>query len=139
MGMPAANQSGDMLFYGGGVRWTPLAGRHVSPFMQVMFGGEKVTHETDNIPLRTQLLNEWDDGEGTLAHYPKRSDWSVEVVKNGPSLGIGGGFDLVLTRAFAWRFVNVEYSHAWMGDVDMIQPQRSLRITTGAVLRIGTW
>jgi len=35
--------------------------------------------------------------------------------------------------------VNVEYSHAWMEDVDFIQPQNSLRITTGAVLRIGTW
>jgi hypothetical protein len=63
----------------------------------------------------------------------------VEVVKNGPALGLGGGFDVVLTRAFAWRMVNLEYSHAWMGNADMIQPQNTLRITTGAVLRIGTW
>jgi hypothetical protein len=35
--------------------------------------------------------------------------------------------------------VDCEYSHAWMGDADMIQPQDTLRITTGAVLRIGTW
>jgi hypothetical protein len=139
MNMPASNQSGDMLFYGGGLRWTPLAAHHVSPFMQVMFGGKKVTHETDDLALRTKLLDEWDDGEGTLPHYPKRSDWSVEVVRNGPALGVGGGFDLVLTRAFAWRFVNVEYTHAWMGNSDLIQPQSALRVTTGAVLRIGTW
>ena len=139
MHMPAANQSSDMLFYGGGLRWTPLAAHHVSPFTQVMFGGRKVTHETDDKPLRKQLLDEWNDGSGTLPHYPKRSDWSVEVVKNGPALSVGGGFDVVLTRAFAWRLVDVEYSHAWMGNVDMIQPQNALRVTTGAVLRIGTW
>jgi hypothetical protein len=85
------------------------------------------------------LLAEWNDGEGTLPHYPKRSDWSVEVSKNGPALGVGSGFDLVLTRAFAWRLLDVEYTHAWIGDVDMIQPQNAMRISTGAVLRIGTW
>jgi hypothetical protein len=139
MGMPAANQSGDMLFYGGGVRWTPLAAHRVSPYLQLMFGGRKVTHETDDIPLRKELLDEWKDGDGTLPHYPKRSDWSVEVSKNGPALGVGTGFDVVLTRAIAWRLVDVEYTHAWIGDVDMIQPQNALRVSTGAVLRIGTW
>jgi len=139
MGFPAANQSGDMLFYGGGVRWTPLAARKVSPYMQLMFGGRKVTREIDDLALRKQLLEEWDNGGGTLPHYPKRSDWSVEYANNGPSLGVGSGFDLVLTRAFAWRMVNVEYFHTWMGNVGSIQPQDSLRVTTGAVLRIGTW
>jgi hypothetical protein len=107
--------------------------------MQMMFGGKKVTHETDDLSLRTSLLAQWNDGQGTIPHYPKRSDWSVEVAKNGPSLGFGGGFDVVFARPFAWRLVNIEYSHAWMGDVAAIQPQDTLRITTGAVLRIGTW
>jgi hypothetical protein len=84
-------------------------------------------------------MDEWNDGSGTLPHYPMRSDWSVEVVRNGPAVGLGGGFDVVLTRAFAWRMVNLEYSHAWMDNADMIRPQNTLRITTGAVLRIGTW
>jgi hypothetical protein len=33
MNFPAYNQSGDSLFYGGGVRWTPLAAHRVSPYM----------------------------------------------------------------------------------------------------------
>lgn len=139
MHMPASNQSGDSLFYGAGLRWTPLAAHHISPYMQVMFGGRKVTYEVDDIPLRTQLLGEWNDGNGTIPHYPKRSDWSVEVANNGPALGVGGGFDVVLTRAFAWRLLDVERYHTWTGNVAMIQPQDSVRITTGAVLRIGTW
>jgi len=137
--MPAPNQSADSLFYGGGLRWTPLAAHKVSPFVQVMFGGEKVTYETDNTSLRTQLLAEWNDGSGTLPHYPKRSDWSVEVANNGPRLGFGGGFDVVFARPFAWRLLNVEYSHTWIGDLAMIHPQDAFSITTGAVLRIGTW
>ena len=139
MHMPASNQSGDELYYGGGLRWTPRASHFFSPFLQVKFGGKKVTHETDDLALRKKLLDEWNNGDGTLPHYPKRSDWSVEVANNGPALGVGGGFDVVLARPFAWRVLDLEYTHAWMGDVLMIQPQNALRVSTGAVLRIGTW
>jgi len=137
--MPASNQSGDSLFYGGGLRWTPRAAHRLSPFMQVIFGGTKVTHESDDLSLRKKLFAEWNNGDGTLPHYPKRSDWSVEIANNGPTLGIGAGFDVVVARPFAWRLLSLDYSHTWMGNVAMIQPQTALRISTGAVLRIGTW
>jgi len=52
MHMPASNQSGDELYYGGGLRWTPRASHFFSPFLQVKFGGKKVTHETDDLALR---------------------------------------------------------------------------------------
>ena len=137
--MPRSNQSGDSLFYGGGLRWTPRAAQKFSPYVEMLFGGRKVTFETDDEALRTKLMNEWNDGSGTLSHYPKRSDWSVEVANNGPSIAVGGGVDVVMTRAFAWRLVSVQYTHSWMGDVDMIRPQSGVRVTTQAVLRIGTW
>ena len=139
MNMPSSYQSGDSLFYGGGVRWTPRASHSVSPYLQFMFGGNKVTHETDNIPLRERLIAEWNDGAGSLPHYPVRSDWSVEVSKNGPALKLAGGFDYVVTRPFAWRLLDIEYAHTWVDDVVNIHPQNALRISTGAVLRIGTW
>jgi hypothetical protein len=139
MHMLEMNQSGDSLFYGGGARWTPHAAHRFSPFAQFMFGGRKVTHETDNALLHQQMLKDWNDGGGPLAHYPKRSDWSVEISNNGPSIMAGGGFDWVITRPFAWRVINVEYSHTWMSDVGTIHPQTGVRISTSAVLRIGTW
>jgi len=139
MHLPAANQSGDSLFYGGGLRWTPRAAHRFAPYMQMMFGGKKVTHETDDLELRKKLLKEWNDGNGTRPHYPMRSDWSVEVTHNGPALGVGGGVDVVFARPFAWRLLSVEYSHTWMGDVAMIHPQNTVRVSTAAVLRIGTW
>lgn len=139
MHMAAANQSGDSLFYGGGVRWTPRAAHNLSPYVELMFGGKKVTHETDDVDLREKLIADWNDGGGTLPHYPKRSDWSIEVVNNGPAIRVGGGFDVVWTRPFAWRLVDVSYSHAWINNSDMIRAQNAIRISTGAVLRIGTW
>ncbi len=98
-----------------------------------------MTHDISNTALRAKLLKEWNDGSGTLPHYPTRFDWSVEHQRNGFSLAAGSGVDWVVTRAFAWRLVNVEYTHTWIGDVDMIKAQDGIRVTTGAVLRIGTW
>jgi hypothetical protein len=89
--------------------------------------------------LRTKLLNKWNDGNGTLGHYPNRSDYFIENAQNGPSIAVGGGFDWVVTRPFAWRVLNVEYTHSWMNDVAQIHPQQGLKISTQAVVRIGTW
>ena len=139
MHMPQSNQSGDSLFYGGGARWTPRAAHRVSPYAEFLFGGKKVTHETDDLALRKKLLAAWNDGNGPLEHYPKRSDWSVEISNNGPSIVAGGGFDAVISRPFAWRVIALDYSHTWMSDAAMIHPQNGLRIFTSAVLRIGTW
>jgi hypothetical protein len=139
MGFSKYTQSGDSLFYGGGPRWTPMATHRWSPFAELLFGGRKVTCEVDNPELENKLLREWNDGSGTLPHYPKRSDWSTEVASNGPSLAAGGGVDVVITRSFAWRLVSIQYIHSWMGVVDNIHLDNGFRITTEAVLRLGTW
>ena len=139
MRLPEYNQSADSLFYGGGLRWTPRAARRFSPYAEFLFGGRKITQETDDAALQAKLMKEWSDGNGTLAHYPKRSDWSVEVAHNGPSIAVGGGVDAVMTRAFAWRLISMEYTRTWMGNVEMVHPQNGVRVTTQAVLRIGTW
>jgi hypothetical protein len=139
MHMPYNNYSADSLFYGGGLRWTPMADRKFSPYAQVLFGGRKVTFEIMDEALRAKLLKEWNDGNGTLPHYPKRSDYSFETSQNGPSIAVGGGFDVVITRPFAWRVLNLEYTHSWMNDVAMVRPQEGIKISTQAVVRIGTW
>jgi hypothetical protein len=139
MNMPHSYYSADSLFYGGGFRWTPMAASRFSPFAQLMFGGRKVTMEIMDVALREKLLNEWNDGSGALPHYPKRSDYSVEHAQNGPSIAVGGGFDVVVTRPFAWRVLDIEYTHSWMNDVAQIHPQHGLKISMQAVVRIGTW
>jgi hypothetical protein len=148
MHMPAYNISGDSLFYGGGLRWTPLAAHRLSPYAQVMFGGRKVTTEIDDAALKKKLVEEWNDGDGTLGHAPTRSDWSRETASNGPALRVGGGLDWVVTRPFAWRLLNLEYTHTWIENVNVppgvfngqtVRPQNGFIISTQAVVRIGTW
>jgi hypothetical protein len=139
MHQPAYNMSADSLSYSGGLRWTPRASHRFSPYAQVKFGGRKVTYEIDNEALKKQLLTEWNDGSGQLAHYPMRSDWSKEWAVNGPMLSGGGGLDVRITRPFAWRVINVEYNHTWIDNIAGIHPQNGLLIATEAVVRIGTW
>jgi hypothetical protein len=138
MGMPVYTQSADSLFYGGGVRWTPRASERWSPYAEVLVGGRKVTWESDDPALEKKLSDAWNDGNGTLPHYPKRSDWSEQIANNGVSIMTGFGMDRVVTRAFTWRF-GAHYTHSWMDDVQGIHPQNGFQITTEAVLRIGTW
>jgi len=89
--MPAANQSGDSLFYGGGLRWTPRAAHRFSPYLQIMFGGKKVIHETDDLAHERNCSR---NGMMVMAHgriNPKRTDWSAEVTSNDPHLVLVGG------------------------------------------------
>jgi len=131
-------QSGDSMMYQIGMRWTPRAARRVSPFLQMMAGGRRITHEIDDDAKRDALLKEWDEGAGPI-HYPKRDDWSVEHQQNGFALSAGGGVDLALGRAFAWRVGNLEYTRSWLGDVDQLHAENGLRVSSSLVLRIGTW
>jgi hypothetical protein len=131
-------QSGDSMLYQVGIRRTPRASRRVSPFLQMMVGGRRITHEIDDEAKRDALVKEWDEGAGPI-HYPKRNDWSVENQQNGLALSAGGGVDIALGRAFAWRVGNLEYTHSWLGDVDQIHAANGLRVSSSLVLKIGTW
>lgn len=133
------NESGDSELYSAGVRWAPRASRRISPFTQVLIGGRRITHEIDDPEKRQQLRDAWNDGSGTLPHYPKRSDWSTEHQENGFAMAMGGGVDFVVNRALAWRIGNLEYTHSWLSNVDQIHPSDGLRFNSGLILRIGTW
>jgi hypothetical protein len=132
-------QSADSEMYVIGARWAPLASHRLSPYSQVLVGGRRITHEIDDMEKKWTLLNEWKDGNGTLAHYPRRSDWSVEHMENGLVIEAGGGFDFLVNRALAWRVANLEYTHTWISRADQINPSQGIKFTSGLILRIGTW
>jgi len=133
------DESGDSEMYSTGTRWTPRASKRISPYVQVLAGGRRITHEIDDLAKRKELIDAWNDGSGTLPHYPKRSDWSVEHQENGFAVAVGGGVDLVVNRALAWRIGNLEYTHSWLPNVDQIHASEGVRFTSGLALRIGTW
>jgi len=131
------NQSGDSLVYAAGLRWTPRASRRLSPYTQLLLGGRKVTQEIMDHTLHDKLLKEWNDGQ--LPHFPKRSDYSIEYSANGFALLAGGGMDIKVHPALTVRVASLEYTHSFLPQVDRIDASNGLRVSTGIVLRIGTW
>jgi len=129
-------QSGDSTLFDAGPRWTPRAAHRFSPFAEVMFGARRLTHEIDT-GNRKELLDEW--GRGEIPHFPKRTAYSVEYQALGFAMTMGGGFDAVFGRAFAWRVLDIEYSHSWLPPVDPISASQGMQIRSGLVVRIGTW
>ena len=131
------SQSGDSVMFAAGPRWTPRATQRFSPFAEVMFGGRRITHAITSAGLREKLLTEW--GLGEFPRYPLHNDYEVEYQQFGFAMTMGGGFDAVIGRAFAWRVLDVQYSRSWMPAVEPINAQQGVQIRTGIVLRIGSW
>lgn len=131
------NESADSVTFSVGPRWTPLPTHRFSPFLQMLFGGRRVSYEIQNPELRETLKNEWN--EGLIAHDPKRSDYQVQYQALGFDLTMGGGFDAAFGHAFAWRVLDLNYSHSWLPDVHSINTSNGVRVTTGVVLRLGNW
>lgn len=138
MNMPL-NESADSEMVSVGARWTPRASRRVSPYAQVLVGYRRITHEIEDPEKKKKLLAAWNDGDGVLPHYPKRSDYSSEHQANGFAMAVGGGLDVVINRAFAWRVANLEYTRSWLTEVDQIHASEGVRFTSGFTLRVGTW
>ena len=138
MNMPT-NESGDSEMVSIGSRWSPRASKRFSPYVQALIGDRRITHEIDDPEKKRKLLAAWNDGDGALEHYPKRSDYSTEHQANGFAMAMGGGLDIVITRSLAWRLANLEYTRSWLANVDQIRASSTVRLTSGLTLRIGTW
>jgi hypothetical protein len=134
-----ANESADSVTFAAGPRWTPRAAHRFSPFVQILFGGRRLTYEVVYPALRDSMLKAWDDGKGSLAHYPKRSDYQAQYQALGFNMTMGGGFDASFGRAFAWRILDLSYSHSWLPEVHSIDASNGMQVRTGVVLRIGNW
>jgi hypothetical protein len=132
-------ESADSVTFAVGPRWTPRAAHRVSPFAQVLFGGQRITYEVRDPVKEKALLDAWDDGNGPLPHYPKRSAYEVEYQALGFNMTMGGGFDVAFGRAFAWRVVDIGYSHSWLPPVHGIDASQGVQVRSGLVLRIGSW
>ena len=133
-------QSGDSLTFGAGPRWTPHAAEHrLSPFAQVLFGGQRITYEIVDPVKENDLITAYTNGEPSVPHYPKRSDYSVQYQALGFNMTMGGGLDVAFGRPFVWRLLEVDYSHSWLPPVHGINASQGVQVRTGVVLRIGTW
>ncbi|MGE5646606.1 MAG: hypothetical protein ACM336_12525 [Acidobacteriota bacterium] len=124
------NTSGDSLTFQVGPRWSPLASRRWSPYAQVLVGGRKITQET-MLPDRRRELED--------SPPPVHADYVRDAESTGLSLGAGVGVDVTLNSALALQVAKLEYSRSWLGNVNGVSYSKDLHLTTGFVIRFGTW
>ena len=116
---PAKGLSGDSMTYMVGPRWTPVTEKW-QPHFQLLFGGEKISHERAD---KTQVSGE-----------PS----AVDDV-NGFSFGAGAGLSYKLNRALAVEVATLEYRRSLISPLNGFDYRSSFRFSTGLTLRVGTW
>jgi hypothetical protein len=130
------NLSGDSLQYMVGPRWTPAPSRRWSPYLQLLVGGNKITHE-QMFPEKKRLLET--RAAQTGSPPPLHDEYTKGDESNSFALAAGTGLDLKVNDALAVRLASVEYSRAYVAPHRGLNYSTRLQVTTGIVLRIGTW
>lgn len=130
------NASGDSLTYLIGSRWVPDGDSRWSPYAQVLVGGTKITVK-EILPEKKRSLQREAPAAGVAASL--HEDYTLSEEANGFAISAGAGLDLKLNRALAFRVASLEYSYARTSRLALMNFSNSLQVTTGVVLRIGTW
>jgi hypothetical protein len=130
------NLSGDSLNYLVGPRWTPTPAGRWSPYVQVLVGGNKITHE-QFLPEKKRSLETL--AAQTGAAPPMHDDYTLSDESNGFALQAGTGLDLKLSAALVLRLASVEYSRSYVTPNRGLNYGSGVQVTTGMVLRVGTW
>ncbi|MGB7554178.1 MAG: hypothetical protein WBM04_07380 [Candidatus Korobacteraceae bacterium] len=131
------NLSGDSLSYMIGPRWTPAAAGRWNAHAQFLVGGAKLTQEKIYPDEKLALFGPAGPKAGNLyaTHPMYTKDWET----NGFAVAAATGVDYKINNALALRVASLEYSHSWTQDLNGFNYQNGLQLTTGLVLRMGTW
>jgi hypothetical protein len=122
------NLSGDSLTYAVGPRWTNRVRGPWVAHLQFLVGGTKITEERMYTDLKKQL-----DKDAPHAAY------TDDTESNGLTVATGGGISFSLNRALTLRVADLSYRRAWTSPVWGRDYNNSLKLSSGLVLRMGTW
>jgi hypothetical protein len=130
------NLSGDSLSYMIGPRWTPSTAGRWNAHAQFLVGGTKLTQERLFPEEKATVIAAAPPADqGYPLHHLYTKDWDT----NGFAIAAGTGVDYKINNALAFRVASLEYSHSWTQDLNGMNYQNGLQVTTGLVLRMGTW
>jgi hypothetical protein len=132
------NLSGDSLTYLIGPRWTATPLKRWEPYAQILVGGRSLTHEEINPAKKTQL-EATAAQEGRPLSFPDHYLYTRQSEITGFAVSASAGVDVKLTSAIAIRVADVGYMHSWHSSLDGINYSNTLQITSGLILRFGTW
>jgi hypothetical protein len=131
------NWHGDSLTFATGPQWTSQAAGRWSPHVHMRVGGHKVTEQQgDAAPADGAASSPQRDADSNPS---PRQQPDRQYETTGFSLSIGGGMDIKLNRALSLQLANLEYVHSWLGNLNDINLNKGFRVSTGLVLRVGTW
>ena len=128
-----ANLSGDALMFAAGPRFSYRNSTRWTPWMNVLLGGEKLTQEAFYPAEKAIVEATAPPGASPFALH---SLYTQDYSRAGFALSMGGGVDWAMNRVVAFRVGNLEYSHAWLHDLNGESYSNGLRLTTGVILRI---
>ena len=130
------NWSGDSLTFAVGPQWIVHTAGRWSPHAHFRVGVQKITEELINPELEKAVLSNVPPGADKHKYHDLYTKhWET----TGFSMAVGGGLDVALNRALALRVANLDYTRSWLGDLNGRNFDHGLRLSTGLVLRIGTW
>jgi hypothetical protein len=75
----------------------------------------------------------------TGAAPPAHDDYTLADESNGFALQAGTGLDLKLSAALVFRVASLEYSRTYVSPNRGLNYGNGVQVTTGMVLRVGTW
>lgn len=130
------NWSGDSLTFTTGPEWIRHSESRWTPHTHLRFGGQKITLLHTDPQKRSFIENSLPPNTKLNQYYTL---YTQTYESTAMSLSVGAGVDYRLHPGFALRLVNLDYVHSWLSPVVGRDFNGGLRLTSGVVLRIGTW
>ena len=132
------NLSGDALIYQVGPRWTPSPTGKWSPYAHLLVGGVKITHE-QLYPEKKVAAEEANKKLDPALDYTLHDQYTRREEASGVAISAGTGLDYKWNEALAFRVASIEYMRSSVGTLGGLSYANGLQVTTGIVLRLGTW
>jgi hypothetical protein len=98
----------------------------------------KVTHE-QFYPDKKLALEELNKGLDPMLGYTLHDQYTRHEEASGVAISAGTGVDYKLNEALAIRVASIEYLRSSVERVGGMSYGSGLQVTTGMVLRLGTW
>jgi hypothetical protein len=129
------NFSGDSLTYMVGPRYRTRDFGRWSANLEFLIGGNKLTEEQ----MFPQIKAAVEAAQGPQLLPTAHSLYTEEAATNRVAVSSGGGVNYKLNGALMIRVAELSYQHFWTGSLNGRSYPSSVKVSSGLVLRIGTW
>jgi hypothetical protein len=121
-----------------GPRWSATPNGRWNPYIQLLAGGRTLTHELINPAKKAQVAATLAE-EGKHLGFENHSLYTTQSQSTGFAFSVSAGVDLKLTNALALRALDLGYTWTGNATLDGVSYSHAGQISTGLVLRMGTW